>query len=134
MSSAISNTTLHVVLDDNDINRARHFADFCDRAFGFSRAHAAGRLVEQQQPRLGNQRHPDLEQRDIAIGQRSGRTPGQRGQPDLLERLLDPFARLPIARGSAEWVQKPLRRLPRDPEIFGDAELRKYALDLQAFV
>ena len=51
---------------------ARELADFLDRALGLGRAHAAGRLVEQQQARLGNQRHADLEQRHVAIGQRAG--------------------------------------------------------------
>ena len=43
------------------------FADFLDRAFGFGRTHAAGRLVQQQQLRLGDQRHADFEQRHVAV-------------------------------------------------------------------
>ena len=65
---------------------------FADRALGFSRAHAAGRLVEQEEPRLRDQRHADLEQRDVAIGQRAGLPLRERREPDLLERTLDLLA------------------------------------------
>ena len=77
----------HVVLDDDDVDRAGHFADFGNRALGFRRAHAAGRLIEQQQLRFGDQRHADLEQRHVAVGQRAGRAVCQRGEADLFERL-----------------------------------------------
>src|SRR6202023_932922 len=39
---------LHVVLDDDDIDRACELADFFDGTLGFGRAHAASRFVEQQ--------------------------------------------------------------------------------------
>ena len=82
----------HVVLDDDDVDGARHLADLGDRALGFCRAHAAGRLVEQQQLRVGDQRHADLEQRHIAIRQGAGLPPRKRRQPDLFERPLDALA------------------------------------------
>ena len=106
-------------------------ADFRDRALGLRRTHAAGRLVEQQQSRLGDQRHSDLEQRHVAVGQRPREPPGKRRHADLLQRPLDALACVHVARRRAERVQEPLARLPRDPEIVRDAELVEYALDLQ---
>src|SRR5581483_5792107 len=43
---------LHVMLDDDNIDRARQFADLRHCPFGFRRSHAAGRLVEKKQPWL----------------------------------------------------------------------------------
>src|SRR5262245_46116557 len=77
---------LHVVLDDDDVDRAREFADLVDRALGFGRAHAAGRLVEQEQVRLGDQRHADLQECHVAVRQRARLAARQRGEADLLER------------------------------------------------
>src|SRR6516162_11770951 len=54
---------LHIVLDDDDVDHPRELLNLGDCTFGFGRAHAAGRLVKQQQPRLGDQGHADLEQR-----------------------------------------------------------------------
>src|SRR5258708_39891447 len=42
---------LHVVLDDDDIDGARELANLGHGPFGLGRTHAAGRLVEQQEPR-----------------------------------------------------------------------------------
>src|SRR5947209_8580719 len=58
---------LHVVLDDHEVDRAGELANLRDRAFRFGGAHPAGRLIEQQQSRLGNQRHADFEQRHVAV-------------------------------------------------------------------
>src|SRR4051794_20808733 len=49
---------LHVVLDDDDVDAAGELADLRDGALGFSGAHAARRLVEEEQAGLGYQRHP----------------------------------------------------------------------------
>ena len=110
MSSAISNTTsMSCSMMTMSID-ARKLADLADRALGLGRAHAAGRLVEQQQPRRGNQRHADLEQRDVAVGQRAGLALGERGKPDLLERALDLLGGVAIARGRAERMQEAAAR------------------------
>ena len=85
--------------------------DLGDRTLGLARAHAAGRLIEQQQPRLRDQRHADLEQRDVAVGERSGLPLRERGQPDLLENALDLLARGAVVRGGAERVQKAPARM-----------------------
>src|SRR6266849_4344814 len=84
---------LHVVLDDDDVDCPRNLPDFRNSALGLARAHAAGRLVEQKQARLRDQRHPDLKQRHIAVGQRAGLSLCERSQPCLLEGALDLLAR-----------------------------------------
>src|SRR5712692_6419835 len=53
---------LHVMLDDDDIDRPRELPDFRNGALGLTGAHPAGRLVEQKQPRVRDQSHADLEQ------------------------------------------------------------------------
>src|SRR5262249_47868850 len=44
---------LHVMLDDDDVDRPRQCADDLHGAIGFGRAHSAGGFVEQQEARLG---------------------------------------------------------------------------------
>src|SRR5262245_64747604 len=84
------------MLNNDDVDGARHLADLCDRTFGFRRAHTACRLIEQQQLRVGDERHPDLEQRHIAVRQSARLPPRKSCQPDLLER-----SRATLARG---WI------------------------------
>src|SRR4029077_21203131 len=122
---------VHVVLDDDNVDGVRQIADFRNRAAGLGRAHAASGLVQQKQARLGNQCHADLEHRDVTIGQGTGRTLCQSGEADLLERLLDTHSCIPVASGGAERIQEPVSRLPCDPEIVGNVEVRKHALDLK---
>ena len=122
---------LHVVLDDDDVDRAGELANLADRPLGLGRAHAAGRLVEQQQPRRGNQRHADLEQRDVAVGQRAGLAPGERGKPDLLERALDLLAVSRSRAAGRNGCRKPLPGMTGDPQVVRHGKLREHALDLQ---
>ena len=100
---------LHVVLDDDDVDRCAPAPDFLHGALGLRRTHAAGRLVEQKQLRLGDQRHADLEQRHVAIGQRAGGAGGQRGEADLLESALDALGGVAVTRGRAERMQEAAR-------------------------
>ena len=102
-----------------------------DRALGFSRAHPAGRLVEQKEPRPRDQRHADLEQRDVTVGQRAGLPLRELREPDLLERTLDLLPCVEIARGGAERIEKASPHISGDPEIVRDAELREHTLVLQ---
>src|SRR5262249_17197767 len=122
---------LHIVFDDDDIDRARQLPNLANGTLRLGRTHPARGLVQQKQPRLGNHRHPDLEQRHVTVGERSGLTAGEAGQSDLRQCSFDRFARLPIARSSTEGVQKAAPRLSRDPAVFGDCELREDALDLK---
>ena len=120
------------MLDDDDVDRAGELADLLDRALGLGRAHAAGRLVEQQQPRLGNHRHADLEQRHVAVGERAGLPAGERRKADLLERALHGLGCRAIRRRRAERMQEAVPGALGDPEVLRDRELREHALDLQA--
>src|SRR5215210_1800435 len=63
----------HVVLDDDDVDALGEFADFADGAVGLGRAHAASRLVQQQQPRLRDHCHADFQQRHVTMRQGAGR-------------------------------------------------------------
>src|SRR5262249_31354273 len=47
---------LHVVLDDDDVDRPRQRTDDLHRAIGLGGAHSAGGLVEQQEARRGDER------------------------------------------------------------------------------
>src|SRR5260370_1685643 len=122
---------LHVVLDDDDVDHPRKLADFRNRALGLAGAHSAGRLVEQKQPRVRDQRHADLEQRHIAVGQRAGLSSRERRKPGLLEDALDLLPRAMVFLAAAERPQETLARHAGDPEIVGDGELREDAFDLQ---
>src|SRR5581483_5248703 len=97
---------LHVMLDDDDVDRACQLLDLLHGAVGLRRRHAAGRLVEQQEPRLRNERHADLEQGHVAIGERPGGARGERRQPDLREGALDAFCGIAVACRGAEGMQE----------------------------
>src|SRR5216117_3593672 len=73
---------LHVVLDDDDIEARGELPDFLHRTLGFGRAHAADRLIEQQQPRLLGEGDADLEKRDVAVGERARLALRKRAQAD----------------------------------------------------
>src|SRR5215831_2767080 len=111
---------LHIVLNDDDVDHSCELLDLRGRTFGLGRTHAAGWLVEQEQPWLGDQRHADLEQSHIAIGQCAGLPLRQRAETDLLERALDLFTRAAIAAGSTEEMQKAQTGITGDPEIVRD--------------
>src|SRR4029078_10236296 len=121
----------HVMFDNDDVDGARHLADLRNRALSFRRAHAAGRLVEQEQLRVGDQGHADLEQRHSAVAQSPRLPTRKRRQPDLLESLLDALTRDRITLRVAERMQKALRSLERYPEIFCHGQLGENALHLQ---
>src|SRR6185369_9700201 len=108
-----------------------HLADLRDRALGFRWAHTAGRFIEQEQLRVRNQSHSDLEQCHIAIGQGARLPPRKGRQPDLLESPLDPFACNGIAFCVTERMQKAVRSLEGYPEIFRNSQLGEDALHLQ---
>ena len=57
---------------------------------GLLRVHAGGRLVEQEQLRVGGQRPGDLQPPLVAVGQVAGEVLGRAGQPDEVEQLLGP--------------------------------------------
>src|ERR1700730_6825073 len=92
---------LHIVLDDDDVDHPRELADFCNGTLGLPGAHPAGRLVEQKQRWLRVQRHADLKERHIAVGQRAGLSLRERSEPGLLESALDLLARATIFCGGA---------------------------------
>ncbi len=74
---------VHVVLDDDDGERARQLLDQRVHARGFLRAHAGGRLVEQQHARLAGERERDLELALAAIADLADRSVAacRRGRP-----------------------------------------------------
>ena len=63
---------LHVVLDDDDRVAARQLQAQVGGLVGLGVGHPGHRLVEQDQPRLQHQQHPDLEPLLLAMGQRAG--------------------------------------------------------------
>src|SRR5215208_2341247 len=122
---------LHVMLDDDDVDGARELADLVHCALSLRRAHAAGRLVEEKKPWRGDHRHADLEQRHVAIGQGAGLPVGERRKANLREGVLHCLSGLAVRHRGTERMQRAVPGAPGDPEIFGDGELREYALDLQ---
>src|SRR5262245_14479852 len=97
---------LHVVFDDDDVDRTGEFADLANCALGLGRAHAAGRFVEQQQARLRDHSHADFEQGDVAVGKVAGLARRKMRKPDLLERAVDGLARRAVAGRRPERVEK----------------------------
>ncbi len=85
----------------------------------------------QQEARLRDERHADLEQRDVAVRQGAGLPAREMCEPDALERAVDFFGDAAVARGGAERMQEALLGLRRDPQVLGNAQPRKHALDLQ---
>ena len=77
----------HVVLDQEDGDAAVPDAhDVAHQLAGLGRVHAGGRLVEEQEARLGRERAGDLEPPAVGVGQRDGGLVGPRQQPLAEER------------------------------------------------
>jgi len=99
---------------------------------GFLVAHAGGRLVEQQEPRLERQRHHDLGGALVAMGQLADQPVGLFGQAAHFQQIND--ARLDLAVSILRLPKpQPIAAgdLDRDAQIFPDGELRKYLGDLE---
>ena len=80
---------------------------------GFLRVHAGGRLVEQQQPRLGRQRPGDLHPPLVPVRQLRGE-PVEDGlaQADVRQQLAGPLACLPAPRGGPRAGGRSTRTAP----------------------
>src|SRR5207244_11349136 len=63
-------------------------------------------------------------------GKPAGGLLAHRSEPDLLERRVDLGGDLREARGGPEGMQEAVAGLCRDPQVVGDAEVGKHALDL----
>ena len=60
---------LHVVLDQKDGHAALELAEHLHHARGLFRPHAGHRLVEQQKPRPGRERHGDFKLPVLAVAE-----------------------------------------------------------------
>ena len=79
---------LHVVLDDEErLAGPVELPDPVGEVPDQRRVDAAGRLVEQQDRRVGDQQRRQLEQLALTVGQVAGRLVRQPGDPDELEQL-----------------------------------------------
>ena len=88
------------MLDQQDGDAA--LADFCEQAheaLGFRRVHAGDRFVEQQQGRIGGERHRDLEQPLLAVGQRGAEFSAPVAKADELQGFLRAVAQLSLLAG-----------------------------------
>ncbi len=79
---------IHVVLDQHDRKAAFELTQGVDQARGFIRPHAGHGFVEQQKPRLGDERHRDLELAALAVTEVGDEHIGTRGKPEAIERGL----------------------------------------------
>ena len=81
----------HVVLDQHDgqLLVVMQPADQLGDVVGFLVAHAGGRLVEQQQPRLERERHHDLGGALIAVRQFADEPVGLAGQARQRQQFVD---------------------------------------------
>ena len=76
------------MLDDEERDAAlRHAQQLRAQVLDQRRVHAGDGLVEQQQLRIGHQRHAELEQLLLPVGQRVGERGRMRGEPELVEHL-----------------------------------------------
>src|SRR5215469_7939965 len=99
---------LHVVLHDEErgslpVQLADPLGDGADQG----RVHPAGRLVEEDDLRLGDQHVGQLKKFALAVGQRLGAIPGQLDDAGELEQLHRPLAGGGAARPGERVVQPP---------------------------
>ena len=96
------------------------------------RAHAAGRLVEQQQLGLRRQRHGDFEPLLLAVAQLARQVVGPVGQAEAVEQAASPRRRARGAGGatSSSWPAR-LARLQRQQDVVVDRQLRQHRGDLE---
>jgi hypothetical protein len=111
---------LHVVLDQHDGDFLPQLLQQRHHARGFGDAEAGHRLVEQQQLRLGGERHRKLELALLAVAQFGHRHVGAFGEPDPRQRGMRGVAQmLFLARAPQKRNEWPSWRLRRERDIVG---------------
>ena len=123
---------MHVVVDEHDGAPARDPLDQRDGAVDVLDAHAGGRLVEQQQPRVQRQRQGQLQGPLLPVRERAGEHPGPVGQADLVEQVHGAWAELAhLLLGAPEPVAEPGRRGQRELDVVDEGHLVEQAGDLE---
>ena len=123
---------MHVVVDEHDGAPVRDPLDQRDGAVDVLDAHAGGRLVEQQQPRVQRQGQGQLEGPLLPVRERAGEHPGPVGQADLLEQVHGAWAELAhLLLGAPEPVAEPGRRGQGQLDVVDEGHLVEQAGDLE---
>ena len=121
---------IEIMLDDDEgaalLDRLQQFAG--DAAL--LQAHAAGRLVEQQQLRLACQRHRDLQPLLLAVRQRRRRLEGAVGEPELGQHGHDLVVQEP-ARAREHEIEQRALRLQREQDVVVERQRRQHGGDLE---
>src|SRR5579875_3172334 len=126
---------VHVVLDDDDGETGRDAPQETHGIGSFGRAHARGRLVEQQDLRLRRQGQPDLEPPFFAIGELGGRHIEAVPQLHRRSGFLDAGVDRRVARDRAEHEGVELAvsaRQHRNPQVVAHRQAREDLVDLEA--
>ena len=103
-----------------------------DHARALVRPHAGHRLVEQEQARIGGERHRDLELAVLAVAQHGDRHVGAAAEPDARERGLRGLAQRRLrARVAPEAEGVAGMRLHRERHVVERGEVGKQRGDLE---
>ena len=95
------------------------------------RAHAGGRLVEEEKPRIAGERDGDLEAALVAMGQVLDRVVAPGGEADRREELLGARDEVAVVLALRPDVETGLHGLRGDAHVLEHAELREQVRDLE---
>ena len=123
----------HVVLDDQQRAALGDRADQLHDVGRLLARHAGRRLVQQQDLRIGGERHADLERALLGVGEVAGEVVAPPGQAQLLEVLVDLGVdrREPAAPGRNSVKRWPMPPHHRDAQVLRHAHAREDVGDLE---
>src|SRR5215210_92681 len=122
---------LHAVLDEDHCALLVEPEDQVHHGARLLRAHAGGRLVEEQKARVAGERHRDLEAALVAVGEVLDRVMPAGGEADGGEELLGPRDEVAVILAARPEVEARGHRLRRDAHVLHDRELREEVRDLE---
>src|SRR3954471_9311523 len=121
---------VHVVLDDYEaatlglVERHQELAQLLDQR----RIDAGARLIQQHEARFRHERHGDVDQLLLAIGEAASRQMRDRLQPEELDHLVGVLSKAGVGRREQARGQRAFELLRRDDQVVAHREL---AEDLQ---
>src|SRR3954471_12732442 len=122
---------LHAVLDEDHGALLVEPEDQVHHGARLLRAHAGGRLVEEEKPRVAGERDGDLEAALVAVGEVLDRVVAPGGEADRREELLGARDEVAVVLARRPDVETGLHRLRGDAHVLEHAELREQVRDLE---
>ena len=123
---------LHVVLDDEDrLAVAVEVDDAVAQVVDQRRVDAAGRLVQQQHRRVGDQQRRELQELALTVGEVAGGLAREPRDPDEVQQLECPLTLAVRSSQTGDAAQPPLLALRRDEHVLQHGQPGEHACQLE---